>query len=224
MKKSVFVKSMAFGLGVMMFSSSAKAIPIPAIDVGNLPTFVTQIQQYVKEWKEQIEQNITAAKQLTSMGNLGSLDAIVGKLKDKLPGIINIPTMPKDAEKVGLKEDTMKKPDEASKAIDKLQSESIKPKGVDEQIEFTQKCSAAKTALKRELAKNGLASGWAAQVAAGNGEQVEQAKDASDNTNDQMQLLISNTMMHKSIFEQLNQMTAIQANKLAAGAIESICN
>ncbi|MCQ2914418.1 MAG: hypothetical protein MJ247_04415 [Alphaproteobacteria bacterium] len=224
MKKSIFIKSMALGLGVMLFSNSAKAIPIPAIDVGNLPTFVTQIQQYVKEWKEQIEQNLTAAKQLTSMGNLGSLDAIVGKLKDKFPSVINLPKMPKDAEKVGLKEETMKDPEQASKAIDKLQSDSLKSKGVDEQIEFTNKCSAAKAALKRELAKNGLASGWAAQVAAGDGKQVEQAKDASDNTNDQMQLLISNTMMHKSIFEQLNQMTAIQANKLASSAVGSICN
>lgn len=199
-------------------STPAHAIPIPAIDIGNLPTLTTQIVQYLKEQVQTQLQNKIGKMQQNAMGDASSMGALKGATKKAEETPVKDIDVPDTAKKIGLTADTLKDAEKTKQAIDKISDKADKM-SADEKKE----CLVARGQLQKELAQQGLANALAVQKASADGEAMSNAKEAVNSSQDQMQLIGANTLVHKYIFTQMSTLTALQANALAQDVIKALC-
>ena len=197
-------------------STPAHAIPIPAIDIGNLPTLTTQIVQYLKEQAQTQLQNKIGKMQQNAMGDASSMGALKGASKKAEETPVQNIDVPNEAKEIGLTEDVLKDAEKTKQKIDEI---SKKKMDTDEK----KQCQAARDQLQKELAQQGLANALAVQKASADGEAMANAKDAVNSSQDQMQLIGANTLVHKYIFTQISTLTALQANALAQDVIRALC-
>lgn len=218
LKKSAILSLIMFGF--LFRCNEARAIPIPTIGA-ELATQIDQLTKHIDELKKVKDQITNGIEQAKAMGDKLSMDALKnfasGQLKSALSGSMKAIEIPQEMSAAGLSEDVMKDPEKVTAALEKVRDNA-------ETMDERRVCWDARDSMNKELTLASLANSFALQQNLASGEDMKKAQEATSASDDQMQLLGSNTATLKVMYQQVASSTMMEANSLASTVISSMCD